>query len=135
VTNSKKKTKKKVTRIQREYNLEEGVLVMGGIKFPLIGLPPEVTMKLAMIGLGSLLCKTIAPLVLFEKIKQNRFGHHRSYANTPKIVHAVARVENISMDKAVKYYATLDKDLRTHLKENIDIKKMLLIMQMEALTA
>ena len=127
-----KKTKKS-KRIKREYNLEEGILIMDDIEYPFTGLDPTVSMKLAMIGAGSLLCKTDKPLVLWEKIRQNRFGQRREYKNMPKIIYAYAHVYNISIEKAVREWSAYTRAEKIAIKKQIDIKKALLLIEFEKL--
>lgn len=136
----KKKTTKKTPakRVERDYNLESAILTMtdrDGVahEYPFTGLPYNVMLKLAMIGAGSLLCKTEDPLLLWEKIRQNRFGRKRTYANMPKVVYAYARLCSMSLENAVSEWKKMTKEERDLLKNNIEIKKVLLQMQYEEL--
>ena len=136
----KKKTKKKPRRnVKREYNLEDSYLEMdhgapiGKIRYPFNDMPYNVLMKLAMIGAGSLLCKVDKPLVLWEKILQNKFGRERNYNNLPKVVTALSRVDKISIEKAAKLWKTMNRQDRDELKKNPVIKRELLQMQIEEL--
>jgi len=132
-------TKKKVVRRpERQYNLENGTLTMNDkegnpIVYTFVGLQPDVVMKLAMMGAGSLLCKTDKPLALWEKIRQNRFGRRRTYANMPKVVYAISRMGGESMEKAVNYWKGLDKKGKTEIKNHPEVKKELLKMQIEVI--
>ena len=99
-------------------------------KFPFIGLPSHIYMKLAMIGAGAILCKHDKPLVQWEKINQNLFGRERNYARVSKIVHALAAVENIKIEQAIKKYKEMPAKEKRELKASKEIRKQLLMMQL-----
>jgi hypothetical protein len=133
--------KRKVTprkAIKRVYDLDRGVLIMPNRKGDMIeysfnGLSSEVFMKLAMVGAGSLLCKVSNPLALWERIRQNKFGQQRKYSNSPKIVKALARVQQVKIETAEAYWKEATAEEKARVKDSPLIKKELLKMQIEAL--
>jgi hypothetical protein len=134
----KKKVVKKRSVIRRDYNLEDAILTMTDREghsqaYNFNGLRHDVLLKLAMVGAGSLLCKRDKPLVLWEKIRQNKFGQERNYNNLPKTVHALARLNNVSIEKAAKAWKELDKEQRNNIKKDPDVRKEILRMQIEAI--
>jgi len=133
-----KKKKKVKKRPVREYDLENALLRMEDrlgniIEYSFNGLRPDVVIKLAMIGAGSLLCKKDNPLAYFELIRQNRFGRERAYKDIPVVVRAYAVEAKLHIDKAMLDWKKMDKNARLELRSNPLIKRRLLLMKVEAL--
>ena len=120
-----------------EYDLDNETLVFKQgdeqVTFAFNGMRYDVFMKLAMIGARSILSKHDNKLLQWEKIKQNLFGRVRDYKRVPQVVKAYAKINNLPIEKAIKEYNAMSKDDKKAVKEDREIKKELLLMQIENL--
>jgi hypothetical protein len=129
-----RKAKTAAPRTRREYDVDSAILTIthkdGNERiYNFNGLRADVFTKLAMIAAGDILSKADNPILMWEKINQNLFGRERNYKRVSKTVKALATVEKMTLEQAIKHYKGLSKSERDAVKARSDIKKELLMMQ------
>tara|TARA_R110000868_G_scaffold303223_1_gene563737 strand:- start:342 stop:779 length:438 start_codon:yes stop_codon:yes gene_type:complete len=129
-----RKAKASAPRTRREYDVDNAILTIthkdkSEREYNFNGLRADVFTKLAMISAGDILSKSDNPMLAWEKINQNLFGRERNYKRVSKTVKALANVEKMTLEQAIKHYKGLSKAERDEVKARSDIKKELLMMQ------